>query len=572
MQPKNGSGRGAANQGGLAVNAFKCRALKELTEQQTRYAPPARRQEQVARARKLIAETEPGRHYPYQYVCFRVTDYRSDAHSDLLILGEDLKHDLTLFVRRVERSVPAVPIEQTVEPVLTLEEVSKKFRVSTKTISRWRVRGLAARRVKVNGRSQLAFPRSIVEKFVNEHQELVDKGAKFTHLTDGEKDGILQLARDLKESGASLTDVSKRIAQQLGRSPEAVRYTIKNFDRRNPDLALFPKVSGPLSGHMKEQVYLSKEQGEPMKLLTQRIGRSRSSGYRIINEVRAKEMIQPVDYIHNAEFDDASKEEAMLADMPGLAEFEAKRFNKSAPKDVPAQMLHLYEWPLLTKEQEQHMFRKMNFLKHKLHKFQQSIDPARVRTSELRTIENLREDIKSARDVLISCNQRLVYSQAKMRLAMGETIDDLVSDGNISLMRAVEKFDYGRGFKFSTYATWAIMKNFARSIPDEQTHKQRYVTGHEAVFDAKEDVRTDEQEVLAAADAAKSRVNHLLDHLDARTRDVIRMRIGLDGAAEMTLEQIGQHFGITKERVRQINVRGMKQLREWAAKETDMSA
>ena len=554
------------------MNVFKCRALKELTEQQTRFAPAARRLEQVARAQKLIAETEPTKAYPYQYVCFRVTDYRSDAHSDLLIAGGDLRHDLELFVRQVERSLPATPIEQTVEPVLTLDEVSKKFHVSTKTISRWRMRGLAARRVKVNGRSQLAFPRSAVEKFVTEHQELVEKGARFSHLSDGEKDGILELARDLKQSGASLTDVSRKIATRLGRSPEAVRYTIKNFDRPHPDLALFPKATGPLTDRAKEQIFHAKEQGEPMKSLTQRFDRTRSSMYRVQNEVRAKELIQPVDYIYNAEFDDPAKEAEFLADMPGLAEFEARRFNKNAPKDVPAQMLHLYEWPLLTKEQEQHMFRKMNFLKHKLHKFQQTIDPTRAKVSDLRTIENLREDIKAARDVLINCNQRLVYAQAKMRLAMGETIDDLVSDGNLSLMRAVEKFDYGRGFKFSTYATWAIMKNFARSIPDEQTHKQRYVTGHEAVFDAKEDLRTDEQEVLAAADAAKSRVNHLLDHLDARTREVIRMRIGLDGASEMTLEQIGQHFGITKERVRQINVRGMKQLREWAAKEADTSA
>ena len=554
------------------MNAFKCQPLKELTEQQTRYAPPARRQEQVARAQKLIAETEPAKNYPYQYVCFRVTDYRSDAYPELMIPGADLKHDLALFVRLVERSVPAVPIEQAVEPILTLEEVSKKFRVSTKTISRWRVRGLTARRVKVNGRSQLAFPRSVVERFVNEHHQLVEKGAKFSHLSDGEKDGILQLARDLKESGASLTDVSKKIATQLSRSPEAVRYTIKNFDRTHPDLALFPKAAGPLDSRAKDQIFNSKEQGEPMKILTQRFSRTRSSMYRVVNEVRARELIQTVDYIYNPDFDDATNDEAFLAEMPGQDEFEAKRFNRNAPKDVPAQMLHLYEWPLLTKEQEQHMFRKMNYLKHKLQKFQQSIDPTRAKVSELRTIENLREDIKSARDVLINCNQRLVYAQSKQRLALGETIDDLVSDGNLSLMRAVEKFDYGRGFKFSTYATWAIMKNFARSIPDAQTHKQRYVTGHEAVFDAKEDIRTDEQEVVAAADAAKSRVNHLLEHLDARTREVIRMRIGLDGTHEMTLEQIGQHFGITKERVRQINVRGMKQLREWAAKEADLSA
>jgi RNA polymerase sigma factor (sigma-70 family) len=197
----------------------------------------------------------------------------------------------------------------------------------------------------------------------------------------------------------------------------------------------------------------------------------------------------------------------------------------------------------------------------------QSIDPAKARVSDLKQIDELTTEIKRTRDVLISCNQRLVYNNAKKHLATGESIDDLVSDGNLSLMRAVEKFDYARGNKFSTYATWAIIKNFARSIPDEKTHRQRYMTGHEELFDTRADVRTDEQEMLAIVDAARDRVTRLLDHLDSRTRDVIRMRAGLDGTQEMTLEQIGQHFGITKERVRQINVRGMKQLREWAAKE-----
>src|SRR5215217_6345598 len=92
--------------GGRAVSEFKVQALKELTEQQTRYAPPARRQEQLANAQQLRAEVEPGKTYPYQYVCFRVTDYRSAAHPDLLIPGADLQHDLALFIRLVERSFP----------------------------------------------------------------------------------------------------------------------------------------------------------------------------------------------------------------------------------------------------------------------------------------------------------------------------------------------------------------------------------------------------------------------------------------------------------------------------------
>lgn len=561
------------------MSEFKNPALKELTEQQTRFAPAARRQSQIAGAQRLLSEVEPGKEYPYQYVCYRLTDFRSDAHPELLLRGDELRHDLALFIRRLERSVPALPAGPSVEPMLTLEEVSKRFNVSTKTISRWRVKGLSARRVKVNGRSQLGFPAAAVERFLADHKLLVEKGARFSHLTDAEKEDILRLARELRDTGCTLTEVSKSIATKLGRSPEAVRYTIKNYDRGHPEGALFPHVGGPLTEAEKEEIFLAKRQhaaerrgakptGETVNLIAKRFGRTRSSMYRVVNEVRAKELVRaPVDYIYNAEFDDPAREDAILGEMPGEAEFEAKRAAKAPPKDVPAHMAHLYEWPLLTKEQEQHLFRKMNFLKHKLHKLQESLDPAKAKVADLLTIDELKDGIRACRDRLINCNQRLVYAQAKQKLALGENIDDLVSDGNLSLMRAVEKFDYGRGNKFSTYATWAIMKNFARSIPDSKTHKSRYMTGHDELFEAKADVRTDEQEVLAQADAARARVNRLLEHLDARTREVIRMRTGLDGSEEMTLEQIGQHFGITKERVRQINVRGMKMLREWAAKE-----
>ncbi|MBY0461324.1 MAG: RNA polymerase subunit sigma-70, partial [Gemmataceae bacterium] len=227
------------------MTTFKTPALKELTEQQTRFAPAARRQVQIANAQKLLGEIESGKAYPYQYVCFRVTEFRSDAHPDLLIGGGDLRHDLSLFVRKAERSLPPQPIEQAVEPMLTLDEVSKRFNVSTKTISRWRVKGLSARRVKVNGRSQLGFPAAAVEKFVAEHKPLVEKGARFSHLTDAEKENILALARELRDAGGTLTEVSKKIAARLHRSPEAVRYTIKNFDRGHPDGALFPHVAGP---------------------------------------------------------------------------------------------------------------------------------------------------------------------------------------------------------------------------------------------------------------------------------------------------------------------------------------
>jgi RNA polymerase sigma factor (sigma-70 family) len=543
-------------------------ALSELTDQQVRYAPPARRREQVAKAQRLLDEVDPERAYPYQFVCFRLTDYRSDAYPDLLIPGEELKHDLALFIIQVERSLPAIPIDQAGEEVLTLEEVSQRFNVSTKTISRWRLRGLVARRVKVNGRSHLGFPVSAVEQFVNRHRDRVEKSGRFSHLSDAEKDEIILTARRLAADGSSLTEVSKKIATELGRSAEAVRYTIKNFDRAHPDQAVFPLLTGPLDAAAKEQIYNSYAEGTSMELIAKRFGRTRSSLYRVVNEVRAERLVrQPIDYIHNPEFEDASREEEILGPMPNEEEFFAKVQSMRPPKDVDPQMAYLYERPLLNREQEAHVFRKMNFLKYKLNKLQEKLDPARARVQDLQELDNLAVQIKQCRDLLIECNQRLVHNLATKHLQPGQNLDELKSDANLSLMRAVEKFDYGRGNKFSTYATWAIMKNFARSIPDENTHRMRYMTGTDELFEARADLRTDEQEVLAAADQARDRVNRLLNYLDPRTREVIRMRTGLAGGEEMTLEQIGQHFGITKERVRQINVRGMKQLRERAAQE-----
>jgi len=550
------------------MSDFKTPALRELTDQQVRFAPVVRRTEQLAKAEKLLADADPAKVYPYQFVCFRLTDFRPDSHPALLIPGTDLKHDLALFIKKVERSLPPLPIELAAEPMLTLDEVSRQFNVSTKTVSRWRLLGLTARRVLRDGKKQLGFPRSAVETFAAAHQTQVSRGGRFSHLTDTEKDRIVLTARHLATAGDSLTEASRKIADQLGRSAEAVRYTIKNFDRSHPDHAVYPDRTGPLDATAKQTIFSAYQEGKPVDLIAKRFGRTRSSMYRVINEVRAEHLIrQEVDFIHNADFEDTSKHDEMAGLLPDHVDFEDKLRTMRAPKDVDAQMTYLYERPLLTFKQEQHLFRKMNFLKYQLKELKKTLDPLRARMTDLRKVEELNDQIKHCRDLLIECNLRLVHKLASQHLQTGQNLDELKSDAHISLMRAVEKFDYGRGFKFSTYATWAIVKNFARSIPDENTHKNRYMTGHEEVFDAKADTHTDEQEMLASAEQAKQRVNRLLQYLDPRTREVIRMRTGIDGSAEMTLEQIGQHFGITKERVRQINVRGMKQLRERAALE-----
>jgi RNA polymerase primary sigma factor len=208
----------------------------------------------------------------------------------------------------------------------------------------------------------------------------------------------------------------------------------------------------------------------------------------------------------------------------------------------------------------------MNYLKHKASQLRNVLDPSRARIQDLKEIEDLQEESNRIKDTLINANMRLVVSIAKRHSGQTENFFELLSDGNMSLIRAVGKFDFGRGFKFSTYASWAIMKNFARSIPEEKHRRERYVTGTEEMFASAPDSRTDEQECLATAEQAAHRVNRLMEYLEPREREIIRMRAGLDdgNAKAMTLEEIGQRLGITKERVRQLNVRIMNKLRSIA--------
>jgi RNA polymerase sigma factor (sigma-70 family) len=557
---------GVQPEGVKVVMSFKQTALKELTDQQVRFAPPARRLEQLAKAERLIAEIRPEKQYPYQYVCYRITDYRPDSHQGLLLSGEELEHDLGRFIEELARSMPAVPVETAPEPVLTLEQISERLNVSTKTINRWRKRGLIGLPFLYNGRRQLGFLPSLVEPFIAANQQRVDRGSRFSQMSDEEKDEILRRARRLARVGGTLTEVSRRIARRLGRSPETVRYTIKNFDREHPAQALFPSVTGPLDAEAKKVIYDSYRRKIPVDTLAKRFQRTRTSVYRVINEVRAQRLLeQPLEYIPHESFDNPAIESEILAPMPDVEEFEAKMRDARAPKDVQPELAPLYQMPLLTKEQEQHLFRKMNFLKYKAAKLRERLDPTHARIQDLKDIEDLQEQANVVKEVLIRTNMRLVHANAKKHTAASDNYFELVSDGNMSLIRAVEKFDYSRGFKFSTYATWAIMKNFARSIPEERKRRERYVTGNEDFFDAAADIRSDEQELLQSAEQAASRVNRLLEYLQPREREIIRMRAGLDTNAKgMTLEEIGQKLGITKERVRQLNVRAMKRLRDIA--------
>ena len=386
----------------------------------------------------------------------------------------------------------------------------------------------------------------------------------------------MRSARRLAQAGESkLTEISRRIARELGRSTEAVRYTIRNHDKEHPLQAVFPNRTGPLDAAAKMTIHNSYREGMTVEALARKYSRTKTSVYRVLNEVRAQRLLeQPLDYIDHPDFAVPARSAAVLAPMPDAEDYEARRQAMHAPRDVPPELASCYEYPLLSREQEAHLFRKMNFLKAKAVRLREqlrtdgALDPARVKTQLLEEIEALQAQANLIKDHLINANMRLVVNIAKRHSGQTDNFFELLSDGNMSLIRAVEKFDASRGFKFSTYASWAIMKNFARTIPDEKHRRERFTTGHEDVFEVAPDNRTDEHEIVASKERAAMSINKLLDRLEPREREIIRMRAGLDSHAKgMTLEEIGQQFGITKERVRQLNARAMKKLRSMAEHE-----
>src|SRR4051794_14497691 len=542
-------------------------ALKQLKEQQARFAPRERRLEQIDRAEQLLAEIEPGRCYPYEYLCFRITGYRPEGAPALVLDGSDVRHDLRLFVEDLSATVEQ-RAEQATEPVLTMDEVSRRFNVSVRTVTRWRRQGLVARRFIIDGRTKVGFLESSLSRFVAAHRDQVDRGTRFSQLTDEERDEIIRRARRMAPvQQAGLVEIARRIGRKMGRSTETIRATLKAYDHRHPDRAIFPAATGPLDEEAKGQIYRLYLRQVSVELLASQFGRTRSSIYRVINEMRARRILGiKLEFMTHPSFDDPDAREAILGPMPVPADGKAPRRTKP-PKGLPPYLSDLYENPLLSREQESHLFRKMNYLKFLANRLRERIEPTRARTADLDEIERLQEEALAVKNQVIRANLRLVVSIAKRHVGPSNNFFELVSDGNMSLIRAVEKFDYSRGNKFSTYASWAIMKNFARTIPEENYRRDRFVTGHEEMFEAAADTRIDEHEYESAQRRNQEAVKGMLGRLDDRERRIIISRYGINGVSEQTLEQLGRELGITKERVRQIESRAQEKLRKIAIEE-----
>lgn len=268
-------------------------------------------------------------------------------------------------------------------------------------------------------------------------------------------------------------------------------------------------------------------------------------------------MESSIDYIDCADFHTVAPD-VLLAE-PKLAAVSTEK-RVQAPADTPPYLAALYEFPLLSREQEYHIFRKMHYLRFQAAELQKKLSLSSLNAKRVEQIQSLLRQADDVRNGIVQCNLRLVVSIAKTMVNSANSLDDLISEGNFPLIRAAELFDYTRGLRFSTYATWAVRNGLYRTSSRNHRNHQRFrADASDRLLQAPETKSRAEQH---EANLDAERLRELVSQLDDRSQTILRDRFGLDDQHRPArFHELAKKLKLSSERVRQLLERALNQLR-----------
>lgn len=233
---------------------------------------------------------------------------------------------------------------------------------------------------------------------------------------------------------------------------------------------------------------------------------------------------------------------------------------------LPAHLMRMCKTPILAATEERALFKRMNYLKFEANRIQASLDEDAPSAEKLDEMEDVLERVERIRNHIVQANVRLVMSIAKRFADATNSFDEMLSEGISSLMNAVEKFDYDRGFRFSTYATTSVQRDLYRLVAGNHQRRTRFVSATDEVFATCADEETLDAPQETTASQAYGALTEMLGQLDDRERLILRARFGFDteGGQKATYTSLGKQLGISKERVRQLAERAIGKLRNIA--------
>lgn len=273
-----------------------------------------------------------------------------------------------------------------------------------------------------------------------------------------------------------------------------------------------------------------------------------------------------IDYIPSEQFAEPHASE-LLAEASELNELLVRAESAStAPAELPAHLRRLCEAELLTADEESLLFRQMNFLKFRSVELIERSHQTEPCEQTILEVEESLDRVRRIRDTLVRANMRLAISIAKRLVTPPFSFDDILSEGTFTLVQTVDKFDYSRGFRFSTYAYRSISHNVYRIVNNRRREESRFVSDSDGWPIGEPEGSVTSTMTDDVWHGLRRQTREMMEKLDRREKFIIRSRYALGAHRNVkTFQSLADILGVSKERVRQLESRAVGKLKKMAA-------